>query len=325
MHRFIFFAAMVSIGLFALNGCSQYVEQPTPPGQVAPPIHPIQAKPYRNPYAEATPPSPAQRSQHATPTPAQPIANGPIMNGSILVEFEDIYFRTGAKRIAIFLNRALSDEVREWQTKKRAVLSVQGELTRQDGETTETFKGPGGASSYYQTHSKSAERESPDESWMWQFEEGFLEPFLSIGANIVDRATIMRLTAAQSGQQGNAYNPMAVKKIEMDSLRGKADLFVEILIRRAPASKIGYEFKATAKEVNTGIIRANVTSINWQYGGLPQVSEKVIATDTGYKFVEDKDAEYFPEVSVVARDLSLALMKSLARSWQRVGGRGGSG
>ena len=105
-----------------------------------------------------------------------------------------------------------------------------GDVSDQKEKVHEPSKGPGGVSEYAQTHLSDKKRISPEEDWMWEFEDGFLNPFIDIGVNIVDRATIMRLTAADSGQQGSAYNPIAVKKIEMDSLKGKADLFIEILI-----------------------------------------------------------------------------------------------
>jgi hypothetical protein len=317
MVRLILTAVCAVLIFLPLTGCT-YVEQPTPPGQVAPlpppPARVEPVKPYRNPNVQPTapPPEPVASAQATGTGQAQA---GPLMSPAAQKEFDRVYRKKDSPRLAIFLNRSLSDEVREWRTTDRAVLSVKGECTRQEGDRTETYKGPGGASAYGQTHISDRARTSPGEAWMWRFEEGFLGPFLDIGAKIIDRATIMRLTAAASGRQGSAYDPIAVKKIEMDSLTGKADLFIEILIRRAPNSTLGYEFKASAKEVNTGLIRANVTTLDWNYG--IETREKVVATSTGYKFVEDEDASRLPEINIVSRDLALALMRSLAANWQR--------
>jgi len=315
MYRLI---SVTMLGFFFafMIGCSQFVEQDTPPGQIAPPVQIKSAQPYRNPNTQPI----AQTSGSSPPAEvASASSNGkvqPLMSMSILSEFDNIYRKMGSPRLAIFLNRVLSDEVREWRTVHRGVVSMQGEFSSQKGEASESFKGPGGVAAYGQTHLSDRRRTSPEENWMWGFEEGFLGPFLEIGAKIVDRATIIRLTAADSGQQGSAYNPIAVKKVEMDSLKGKADLFIEILIRRMPGSKLGYVFKASAKEVNTGIIRANVTTRGWKYSDDESTEEKVAATDTGYHFVEGEAEQKMPEVDIVAGDLSLALMRSLSNSWR---------
>lgn len=310
MYRNVIFT-MSLITFFVVIGCTTYVEQPTPPGQVAAPIHARPVKPYRNPHVQEVTPNQVPQ-QEAAPAPT---VSQPLMSDTIAEDFNLVYRKAGSPRLAVFLNRSLSDEVREWRTTHRAVISVKGEMTWEDPEKSVPFKGPGGVAAYEQTHMGESRRSSPEEGWMWRFEEGFLGPFLDVGAKVVDRATIMRLTAAASGRQGSAYDPIAVKKIEMDSLTGKADLFLEVLIRRNPGTDLGYEFKASAKEVSTGIIRANVSTIGWNYGVEP--TEKVIATASGYRFIEDKDSTQLPEASIVSRDLALALMRSLAQNWER--------
>jgi len=320
MQRKMIYTILLVFVVVGLTGCRKNIEQPTPPGQVAPPIQPIQAQPYRNPNA-ATPYRPAQAAQAQVSDLSSTSGTGekakPLMNPEIIGTFQQTYKQAGEPRLAIFLNRSLSDEVREWHTQNRLVTSVSGHYEKKSGDVTETFTGPGGAAVYGQTHMENPERSSPGESWMWRFEDGFLAPFLETGTKIVDRATIMRLTAAQSGTQGSAYAPMAVKKIEMDALTDKADLFIEILIRRAPASKLGYEFKASAKDIKTGFIRANVTSFGWDYKTTGKTNEKVVATATGYEFVKETQKVELPEVNVIARDLALALMQSLAGNWRQ--------
>ena len=319
------FMLILTFALLLVGGCAgqKYVEQPTPPGQVAPPLASVQADPYRPaapPLASAQPYRPAESGpavafsgdESATSTNVVP-----LMSESVVETFAGAYRQAGRPRMAVLLNRALSDEVREWRTAERGVVSVNGTITRETEKGTSTFQGPGGVSAYGQRHIEDSGRQVPaDEGWMWAFEDGFLGAFLDAGAQMVDRATIMRLAAADSSHQGSAYDPVAVKKIEMDALRGKADLFIEILIRRASGSKLGYDFKASAKEVETGIIRANVSTRGWDY--CPRKpKEKVIATETGYQFVDESESGELPDVGLVSRDVALSLMQSLARSWSR--------
>jgi hypothetical protein len=97
----------------------------------------------------------------------------------------------------------------------------------------------------------------------------------------------------------------------MKALQGYADLFVEILIARSPSSPLGYEFKATAKEVDTGTIMANVTSLGWQDRNYEK--REVRATSHGYEILE---TDCIPSTREVASDLSLDLMGSLSRAWE---------
>ncbi|MDM8541851.1 hypothetical protein QUF90_12255 [Desulfococcaceae bacterium HSG9] len=313
-----FFLQLSILTLFALTlfACTHYIEQPTPPGQVALPVEPAQAQPYRTTNEPEQPYRFQSATQPPNPKAPQAVQFKPMFSASITHKFKKVYSRIGSPRLAVFFNRALSDEVREWRTTERFAVTTSGKVTYETKKGKGKINGTGGLSAYHQTHLENPNRNPMGESWMWRFEDGFLAPLLEVSTKVVDRATIMRLTASASNQQGSAHDLMAVKKIEMDSLTGKADYLVEILVRRAPHSKLGYEFKASAKEVTTGIIRAHVTTINWDYGPQMKKPEKVIATDKGYQF--KTEAPKLPDVHVVARDLALSLMDSLVANWQQL-------
>jgi hypothetical protein len=234
----------------------------------------------------------------------------------------------------VFLNRALTDEVREWYTPSRLVVSgelkgvslsgVGGESAQLavpgQGAKAETavaakeIKVKGGPGSFYeQAHAELEERGLPPEDWMWQFEESFLGEFLRAKAVIVDRATIVRLIAAQGGKQGDAHDLLSVKTVEMDAVKEKADMFMELLVRRNPASPVGYEFKATVKEVSTGRILANVSSLEWKQRELDDLTgKKYRATDRGYVAVDEGT---FPKLDRVAAMLALDVMDALVYIW----------
>lgn len=307
---------IMSAGLLMLIGagaCTQYLEKPTPSGQVVASAPVKVAEPYRNPYA----PAPNHQAPVSYRSSEMAHEAGPMFSSAVAEDFRLVYQAAGSPKMAIFLNRELSDEVREWFTEERLVVSFDGKFEQKSGEDSASVTGPGGVSVYGQTHLEEGRRLSPNESWMWRFEDGFLDPFLNIGTNIVDRAAIMRLAAAESGKQGSAYEPITVKKIEMSALIDSADLYVEILIRAEPSSALGYEFKASAKEVATGRIRANVTSLDWRYGADAEPFEKVVATSTGYEFVKVSPENKLPKMNVISRDLALSLMRALADNWRQ--------
>lgn len=298
-----------------------YLEQETPPGVVPPP-------------AALPPAAPAPETTAARPTvPAAQAPSPAAVSQSTIKQFQAAYAAKSKPRIAVFMNRALSDEVRQWNTPSRLVVSgnlgkVEVERKRaaaagvatplgaavagaKAGDKLKVEGGPGAV--YTQTHVDPAQRQAPPEDWMWQFEESFLREFLAANAIVVDRATIMRLVAADSGKQGDPHDLLSVKTVEMKALQEKADMFMELLVRRNPAAPIGYEFRASAKEVATGRILAMVSSLRWKQSELDElVGKKYKATSSGYVEVADRS---FPKLDRAASLLALDMMSSLAALW----------
>jgi hypothetical protein len=104
-----------------------------------------------------------------------------------------------------------------------------------------------------------------------------------------------------------------VKQVEVQALKDNADLFIEILIREDASAELGYEFKATAKEIQTGIIRSNVTSREWadQKGAVNTAR----ATSQGYSFSAPKGEGDMPAIDAVSEYLAKLTMASLERNF----------
>ena len=362
---------VIAVCAILASGCKTiYLETETPPGIVPPaPLAPapLVLEPVPTPEPAPTPePTPAPTP---TPTPApepipaplpgpepQPEAPAPApvpapapepapgervseaaLGAQSITHFKRAYTDKGSPRIAVFLNRALSDEVREWHTPSRQVVSEKfegapvtsegvaaGAATPVEGSESTgpvvaggTQAGQGYTATYDQTHLELPGRPPVAEDWMWQFEESFLGEFLRARAVIVDRATIMRLIATQSGKQGDPQNLLAVKAVEMQSLKEKADMFMELLVRRSAASPIDYEFKATVKEVDTGRLLVNVSSLRWEMGDLEDITEvRWKATSRGYEreTITTKEGT-FPKLDRVAAMLAWDVMDSLVYMW----------
>ena len=101
-----------------------------------------------------------------------------------------------------------------------------------------------------------------------------------------------------------------MKNIEMEALKEKTDILVELLVSRSPHSPYGYEFRATAKDIQTGQILANCTSANWKRHRI--LTEKIVATSEGYKRTRK---ESFPEIIEVAGELAKDVMLLLTDCW----------
>lgn len=297
--------------LMLLCGCTRYLERETPPGRVPPPP-PQTVQPTKGTDAGEQRSEAAQSDEREPTADAQPQGDPVQMT---MDRFTKAYSAKGNPRIAVFLNRELSDDVREWQSEARAVIAMEAQATTQrsdgQGKATDDQKAQGAVAGYIERPVEAGDRKlDAAEGWKWAFEDGFIQPFLRAKTRIVDRATIMRLAAAKA--KPGAVAPVGVKQVEMDALKDSADVFVEVLISRSPASPYGYEFKATAKEVNTGIVLANVTSLGWNQRQLR--GRTVIATSDGYKI---KDSIAIPQVQEVAAHLGTDLMGDLAQTWTK--------
>jgi hypothetical protein len=272
---------------------------------------------------------PRLRERYESDHPSRRDSRAPARSSDI---FSAAYARAGKPRMAVYVNRELSDEVREW-----AVVggwtgatsgSVELEYTGADGKT-ERLEGrslSGAVANRHVGPTRNGRRYGGSESWSWRFEQGFLQPLLAEGAHLVDRTAIVRGTAARSAANGPEYATLAVKKVEMDALDSHADVIVEVLVTGSSASRTGYRFKASAREVSSGRILAVVVS---EDGGLPR-ERGFVPTSNGYAEVEryvGKNAEIhadangyhrhveLPGIEDVSSGLAGELMDALAAAW----------
>lgn len=313
-------------------GCKTvYLEKETPPGQV-PPLPASSSKSEQSSvpvFSSVSTKTIESSNSNSSKESVQPADS----SGSIINQFQNVYSAKKSPRIAIFLNRELSDEVQEWNTPSRLVVSGKMKYSREgisgesgnlsiDNQGTQSgsrveggkVKAEGESGAFYeQAHNDLEERGLPPENWIWQFEDSFLRKFLEAKAFIVDRATIMRLAAAKNSKQDDPHNLVSVKNIEIDALKEKADIFMEVLVHKNPDSPVGYEFRVAVKEVSTGRLLANVSSLEWKQKELDKLFEKKFkATEHGYVKIEEGG---FPELDKVANLLALDVMKALTATW----------
>jgi hypothetical protein len=157
------------------------------------------------------------------------------------------------------------------------------------------------------------QRSSPHEIWNWEFENGFLDPLFGAAVQIVDRATILRLTAAHAKGTGvGAVGKPDTPTLEVNALQGYADLLVEVLVSASPYGAQGYEMNVQVKNIKTGILMAHVNSRNLP---TPPPAGEYVATSRGFELKQRP-----PELRRVASDLALGVMDALANYWRRTGG-----
>lgn len=227
---------------------------------------------------------------------------------AITASFANAYRAAGAPRIAVYFNRSLSAEVREWvpgyqqltvSSNHSASVSGPGLQTADanySSERTATL-----TSRHYTD--TSGNRVDPSEAWKWQFEDAVTSVFLEADANIVDRALIFRQSAGNKPNTQGPDGTISVSLNEMSALNAYADILVEVQVTRS-ASALGYDFRAVGKHIGTGQIIATARLD----GEGSEREKRFVATANGY----EKQYAISLTVGYISRELTLKLMQSMA-------------
>ena len=200
-------------------------------------------------------------------------------------QFAASYDKGGRPRLAFYWNRQLTDTLAQWYSDSRTITtgktanSTEGDLTlKQSGSTQNTVETQRRTSADYT-------RKQPAETWEWEFQDGFLSPFLQANAIMVDRTAIMRIMGAGAEE----IDP---RTVEIMALQNMADLLVEVLVADSAKANTGYELRARILDVKTGRILAMVNSRGlkeWQR------KDQAVATKNGFDLPDEDDESFGPE------------------------------
>lgn len=200
-------------------------------------------------------------------------------------QFAASYDKGGRPRLAFYWNRQLTDTLAQWYSDSRTITtgktanSTEGDLTlKQSGSTQNTVETQRRTGADYT-------RKQPAETWEWEFQDGFLSPFLQANAIMVDRTAIMRIMGAGAEE-------IEPRTVEIMALQGMADLLVEVLVADSAKSNTGYELRARILDVKTGRILAMVNSRGlkeWQR------KDQAVATKNGFDLPDEDDESFGPE------------------------------
>lgn len=273
------------------------LEQQTPAGSVPPLNH--------APLAPAL-----AEEQHYIAEPAG--AFDQAAAAAVTARFRSAYHQGGAPRMAIYFNRELSDEVREWVPGSHHKLTTTHD---QSASFNSLHSGPVSAQVSANASIESQSRhytgdtgKRPDmrESWHWQFEDAITTVLLDGGANVVDRAVIFRQMARQAPQTAGMDGSMSSTLNEISALDQYADVLVEMKVTRS-ATEFGYDFRAVAKNVRSG----QVIGTAFVNGDQVQQHSAAVASASGYALRPNT----YLTLEQVSRELTLKLMQSLSSQW----------
>lgn len=302
-----FFLSLSLIGILILLCCTEVinVETETPPGFVPPP----------NPTV-----SPAQIERNISKTPNKKITLNPqsqqlsqnmeSSNVNLSQFFKNSYIEKGSPRIIVFFNKELSAEVREWKKESQIRIITREIKNLKESENPSVSKDILKDTSIgKEVQNISNSRVYPGEKWMWAFEDGFIQPLLEVGVNIIDYNTILRLRAGDNAKIARNDDLSNLKFLEIDAIRSFSDILIEILVLQDDSSPLGYSFKVTAKNVKTGGLLAYSVLLDWDSSSFYQ-RKNIVATEKGYVIEEE-----FPTVEMMAEQLAFEIMEKLVQYW----------
>ena len=278
------------IGLSCAKDTVVLLDRPTAPGEVPPPKleGPAKVEPYR-PYPEES------------AVPAAPSG----LSAADMALFKAKYHAAKSPRIAVYLNRQLSANVREWESNVRVATDISMTTTTKDGSKTKTESTQGTVATAVQTRADEGDRGAMGpETWQWRLEDAIANQLLGAGVKMVDRALMMRLTAADAVPAGTAP---AVKTVETNALRGKADILVEIVVSNDPDPKLGYLYRVRAYDIDSGQVLLSTSSANWP--PTRRAKGELVTTDRGY------ERTALPKPETIGGWLAQDLMSGLAARW----------
>jgi len=229
-----------------VSGCSTvYMEQETQPGQVAEPIPQLQRQPLTTSLIDS-----------GTMERENLLADSAYYNqqqpGVSETSFQEAYAKAKNPKIALFLYRQLSQDILDYESSQRLAFSADN---KKDGHSNLVI------AKQNDYNIDKGVRYLTATDWMWSFENQLIDDFLASGVNIVDRATVMRLVAADVDVAKDSTGMLSGKKIETDALTGYADIFIEILALPSKDYQRRYEYRALAKRIDNGQLIATVTTL----------------------------------------------------------------
>jgi hypothetical protein len=246
----------------------------------------------------------AQMRPDQPPTYA-PAAPSLVPSEDVVGAFRSKYQAVGEPRFILFWNVSFDDATQSVQEEVEVTREIPaGQPQRQeDSSVRDDASGPG------QLHSRTTRIANPAKYHVGlnardaaQLEAVFREALRSAGVHLLDRATSIRMTAAQRDRHGE--DP---KLIETDAVLDKADVLLEIVLVQDFNSPLGRGFKVSATNVKAGTEMASIYTL--AQPKLVLSRGHYVATDDG--FVWQEPSIRVPTAAEVGATLADDVMRAL--------------
>ncbi|RBW49228.1 hypothetical protein [Marinobacter sp. F3R11] len=200
-------------------------------------------------------------------------------------------------RMAVFWNRAFDDQVSDWSSNTRGVVSTRGSLNGEvpDGNVNLQAQGQMAAQGEYRSN-----RSVGLAGAAFELQSGLVSQMIQAGVTVVDRAAIMRITdnTLETGDFSRLSPDQ--RRLEMRALGEHADML--LVFRKLAHDK----FEVEVLDIRDGQIRAMLSS-----NGVPPEKDKTRqwkATDHGFQKVEQTVT-----LDEIGQELALQTLAKLGR------------
>lgn len=215
---------------------------------------------------------------------------------SIIDRFKSGFGRSNP-RIAVFWNRDFSEQVSDWASTRRIVVSGKGNLQGEvpDGKVQLDGNGSQAAQAEFRSAGASAKNSAP----AFDLQAGFISQMGAAGVQVLDRTAIMRITdnALETGDFSRLSPDQA--RLEMRALGEHADYLLEL------SQVKSREFHIRVLDVRNGSVQTMLSS-----NGQPPESDKDrrwVATDHGFEKKKHKVT-----LADVGQELALQTLAKMA-------------
>jgi len=239
------------------------------------------------------------------------------------------YEEAGSPSMAIFWNRAFDDQISEWESDEREIVTgeksinardlfkANGEISKEEmenGFASSDSEPSGGSVDTYdrtikggskilatklsQERTEGQNRQGLGETAQFTFSSAYMKPFLDSNVKILDRSSIMRIMERDIVREAGAEMIADQQKIETEALVGYADLLAEILLAE---DQINYLI--SVKEVATGRVIASFKS-----DGRGEKTNKWVSTTSGF---QKKESYQNKNLDEVGKQLAIETMQHL--------------
>ena len=241
----------------------------------------------------------------------------PDTSGQTIASFRSAYQTAGLPRIALFWNVALTDQLADDKIERTRITrnasgsnSSLDKTTRGDAGSARLRESDGRQMSEVTIDrstvtSSNANRGTPlPERDSFRLENAFMKTMREGAVQFIDRAAIMRTTAANAGGGGDS------RTVEIKALQGKAELMLEILLTRDQEAPMGWGFRGIFRDIESG--RTLATYYSKAMPVLPSLPPQYRASSRGFERV---DMKHVVTIEDVGRTLALDTMAEVASAF----------
>jgi hypothetical protein len=245
-----------------------------------------------------------------------PEADGPGA-AAVRADFRRAYAAAGQPRLAIYWNRPFSDRLSQWVALGRLRIdqtaSGAGSFQGSDGRMGRMRMESAESGAIVLEGNAGQDRRDRrlDPLAAAEFEAGFSRPLLDSGAELVDRATIMRVTDSNIGRGEGQERLGDAQLVETEALKSFADLLVRITMLDDADAPLDTAFRVKVIRIPDGSIVADQV-----VRGRKELETRQRSWRTGPQgYIEDERTRSV-RVAALGRHVALETMEALAARWR---------